>query len=120
MRTIQEIKENVHRKGWTIKQQSIDGLFIVDYKKRRTIIASWGGGWDHVSINDERFTPTWEEMCELKDIFFKEEETCVEYHPAKSEYVNNLKHCLHIWRPIKETLPTPDSILVGIKGLELE
>ena len=59
-------------------------------------------------------------MCEIKEIFFKDEEACVEYHPAKSEYVNNLSHCLHIWRPQKETLPVPDSLLVGIKGLELE
>ncbi len=57
------------------------------------VIASDGGGWEHVSVtpcNTKRKTcPTWEEMCVIKDMFFKPEECVVEYHPAKSEYVSN-------------------------------
>lgn len=34
-----------------------------------------------------------------KDMFFKEDEIVVQYHPAKSEYVNNMPNCLHLWRP---------------------
>ena len=67
--------------------------------------------------------PDWDEMCKLKDMFFEEDECCVQYHPPKSEYVNNIPYCLHIWRPIEEytgKLPVPPSILVGIKGVKLE
>lgn len=67
------------------------------------VIASDGGGWDHVSVtpcNKKRQTcPTWEEMCAIKDMFFEPEEEAVQYHPAKSQYVNHHPYCLHIWRP---------------------
>lgn len=122
MRAIEEIKEICENKGIRIKEQSFDGLFMIDTKHKRTIIASWGGGWEHVSVNDFEVTPTWEYMCELKDIFWGDNECVVQYHPPKSEYVNNLKHCLHLWKPIEKyegKLPIPDSLLVGIKGIEL-
>ncbi len=44
-----------------------------------------------------------------KDMFFKEDEIVVQYHPAKSEYVNNMPNCLHLWRPTNGALPTPPS-----------
>lgn len=121
MRTLQEIADNLKKAGIKKVQIGIDGG-ACQLPSGRTIIWSFGGGWEHVSINDKHTTPTWEDMCELKDIFWSEEETVVQYHPAKSEYVNNLKHCLHLWKPIEEytgKLPIPDSILVGIRGLEL-
>lgn len=65
------------------------------------VIATSGGGWDHVSVNPDHHTrtPTWDEMCEIKDLFFLPEEEVVEYHPKRSEYVNLAQHCLHLWRP---------------------
>lgn len=45
-----------------------------------------------------------------------EDEACVEYHPKKEDYVNNHKHCLHIWKPTNEVLPLPPSILVGFRS----
>lgn len=124
MRTVTDILHITAKKGWKILDHNIDGIAFVLYHKgrKRTVIASWGGGWEHVSINDMKETPTWEEMCELKDIFWKEDESVVQYHPAKSEYVNNLEHCLHLWKPIEKysgALPIPDSLLVGIKGVKL-
>ena len=59
----------------------------------------------------------------INNMFFKGDECCVQYHPPKSEYVNNIPYCLHIWRPIEEysgKLPVPPSIFVGIKGVKLE
>lgn len=124
MRPMSEIKEICKEKGLDIVEESFDGLFArFRSGRKKTVIASWGGGWEHVSINDWVQTPTWEEMCELKEIFFKDEETVVQYHPAKSDYVNNLQHCLHLWRPIEKytgTMPIPDTLLVGIKGLEIK
>ncbi len=81
-----------------------DGIFKVFVNGRSFIVlASNGGGWDHVSVspcNQKRTTcPTWEEMSAIKDMFFEPEEMAVEYHPPKSEYVNNYPYCLHLWRP---------------------
>ncbi len=81
-----------------------NGIFKVFANGRSfKVIASSGGGWDHVSVspfNKKRTVcPTWEEMSAIKDMFFEPEEAVVEYHPPKSEYVNNHPYCLHLWRP---------------------
>lgn len=85
--------------------------------KRRDarFVCSWGGGWDHVSVSFRDRCPVWKEMCEVKDIFFGEDEVCVQYHPKKEEYINNHPYCLHIFRPQNEKLPTPPSWMVGLK-----
>lgn len=86
---------------------------------RGTIIASNGAGWNHVSVAPYKhtITPTWDDMCMIKDICFGDEEWVMQLHPAKSEYVNNMPNCLHLWQPNDgRTIPTPPSILTGIKG----
>lgn len=91
-----------------------NGIFkILIYGIPFICIASNGGGWEHVSVSKtNRKIPTWEEMCKIKDMFFEEDETVVQYHPKKSEYVNRCECCLHLWRPLKEVLPTPPMIYV--------
>ena len=59
-------------------------------------------GYDHVSICPNKRTPSWEEMCAIKDIFFYDEEECYQVFPKKSEYVNIMENCLHIWRDTKK------------------
>lgn len=114
------------RTDFKIISRSFDGgmgLFTKGAMKGMTVIWSYCGGWEHVSIDGKKRMPDWNEMCMLKDMFFKDDECCVQYHPPKSEYVNNIPYCLHIWRPIEEytgKLPVPPSILVGIKGVKLE
>lgn len=98
------------------------GLFIKGPMKRMSVIWSWAGGWDHVSIDGKNRMPTWDEMCELKDMFFDADECCVQYHPAKSEYIDNIPYCLHIWKPIEKysgSLPCPPTALVGMKDVRL-
>lgn len=87
-------------------------------------------GWEHLSVSTPSKTPTWEQMCKMKDLFWNEDEVCVQYHPAKEDYVNNHPHCLHIWRPVaskdfinsptskEDLLPVPPSILVGYRNEE--
>lgn len=63
------------------------------------IIASDGGGWDHVSVSTPRRCPTWDEMAAVKDLFFAPEEAVMQLHPPKSDYINLHPYCLHLWRP---------------------
>lgn len=65
-------------------------------------------------------TPTWAEMCKIKGIFWDDEDCVVQFHPPKSEYVNNHPHVLHLWRATNQLLPQPDSLMVGVKGLSLK
>lgn len=82
------------------------------HNKPAKVVFSWGGGWDHVSVSFSNRCPTWEEMCEIKSMFFHPEEVCVQFHPAESEYVNNHPYCLHIWRSQNEKQPTPPKCYV--------
>lgn len=86
---------------------------------RLQIIASNGEGWEHVSVSivpQKRRplrTPTWGEMCYIKDLFWEEEELVIQYHPQKSEYINCHAYTLHLWKPIGTEIPLPPSIMVG-------
>ena len=86
------------------------GSFVVKHRsgRRFRVMVGDGLGWDHVSASTNTGrTPTWAEMCWLKDLFFDPDETVIQYHPAVSEYVNFHRGCLHLWRPQEEILPMP-------------
>lgn len=84
---------------------------------RIKVIASDGMGWQHVSvsINNSTFTPSWQIMCIVKDLFWEPEDTVIQYHPAASQYINCHPGCLHLWRPLNEKLPIPPMEFVGPK-----
>jgi hypothetical protein len=79
------------------------------------VLASDGEGWDHVSVSCEDRCPTWLEMSMVKDFFWDDDETVIQYHPVKSEHVNYHPYCLHLWKPQGIELPKPPTILVGPK-----
>jgi hypothetical protein len=95
-----------------------NGAFIVSLRHKQDVfvIASEGLGWEHVSVSRRDRCPTWEEMCQIKDLFWDAEDCVVQFHPPASEYVNNHPRCLHLWRQIGSEFPLPNSLLVGIKG----
>lgn len=133
MKDIEEIKKTA---GMKIKKEGRDGfggtVFPVYYKNRKVkvvndidkalhFIFSWGCGYEHLSVSTPVKTPTWEQMCFMKDIFWNDDEVCMQLHPKKEDYVDNMKYCLHIWKPIEKEIPTPPSIMVGFrKGKETE
>lgn len=72
--------------------------------------------WEHVSVSISKTRcPSWEMMCYIKSVFWDPEDLVVQYHPPQSQHVNNHKACLHLWRPLDQTLPLPPSILVGAR-----
>lgn len=76
------------------------------------VIASNGAEWDHVSISHKHKIPSWSTMCELKDLFFHENEVVMQIHPSKEDYINNHNNCLHLWKPINQLIPTPPKYMV--------
>lgn len=64
------------------------------------------GKWEHVSVTcryagkTKTLIPSWEIMCEVKNLFWDMEDVVVQLHPKKSEYVNLHLDCLHLWRPV--------------------
>jgi len=94
----------------TTDADGMNGVFGVG---TLTVIASDGDGWDHVSVSHPTRCPTWREMQRVRECFFKENEWVVQYSPPKSEHVNFMETCLHLWRPQHGHMPTPPKRLVG-------
>jgi len=70
------------------------------------------GGWQHVSVSLAHRCPNWPEMCFVKNLFWNEEETVVQFHPPESTYISNHPYCLHLWRNTKDGHDLPPPILV--------
>lgn len=68
--------------------------------------------WNHVSVNAHGRTPTWEEMCWVKDLFFEEEECVMQFHPPKSKYINKHPNVLHLWHQEGVTFKLPDPRMI--------
>lgn len=93
-----------------------NGVFEVKIDgKTYNVIASNGGGWEHVSVSNEKHIPSWNVMSKIKDLFFNDNETVIQFHPPKSEYVNIYKNCLHLWRNLEEDIKTPPTKFLGAK-----
>lgn len=84
-------------------------------RSRLAVIASDGAGWEHVSVSLRDRTPTWDEMCYVKDLFWSPDECVIQYHPPHEVYRNLHQYCLHLWRPVGITLPMPHPLLVAPK-----
>jgi hypothetical protein len=70
--------------------------------------------WDHVSVSTRKRCPTWDEMCWVKGLFFEDEETVMQLHPPKSEWISDHPTCLHLWRPLRSEIPRPPGVAVGL------
>jgi hypothetical protein len=122
MRTSKAEKYRVTTGFFKTEEGQLYGLFFVPAKLSspplKVMVAPIDkGDWQHVSVSLSNRCPTWEEMSLVKNLFWEEEEVVIQIHPKKSENVSNHPYCLHLWRYVKENLPMPPSIMVGIKEL---
>lgn len=84
-----------------------------DDRKILHIVASIGGGWDHVSISRPERTPTWAEMEQVKRAFFHDHEVAVQYHVPPADHISHHPFCLHLWRPQNRHVPRPPAEYVA-------
>jgi hypothetical protein len=110
------------REGYYASEDSDgqNGRFLFPWRGRDyCAVCSDGMGWQHVSISQigSVLCPRWEIMCEMKDLFFEPEDCVVQFHPPRSDYVNNHESCLHLWQWLGGEFPRPDSIMVGYKDV---
>ena len=116
MRAIEDIM-NCKKIAWThVADDGASGTYYT-HGWTGSIIFSTGAGWEHVSVAPFKrsVTPSWDDMCLIKDIFFKEDESVIQIHPPKNEYVNNMPNCLHLWRWNEGEMILPPSFMVGIR-----
>lgn len=105
MRSIEEIRK---RCKW-IKNHALgcySAEIVISGRSASVVFSFEEDGWEHVSISFyNKKMPSWDDMCELKDIFWEDEEEVIQIHPKKTEYVNMQGNCLHLWRHKKFELP---------------
>ena len=118
MKSLEELKEEKRIGIRTVGADGGNGMFFAPVWIG-TVVWSFSGGWDHVSVAPckRNITPTWDDMCLLKNTFFHEDEAVIQIHPPKSEYVNNLGNCLHLWRK-QDGMELPPSWMTGAKDGE--
>lgn len=109
---MKKLEEILKDNRFQLKSRGFDGVDGFVYSKasgrpRMVVIASWAGGWEHVSVSLKNRCPIWEEMCMVKDIFFREDECVVEFHPPKKEYIDLMPYCLHMWKKVGEKYELP-------------
>jgi len=103
MKSNAEIRRSPLKVSFNVSPDGGDGILQIPGGWMGTVV--WGrneDGMEHVSVSpmDERITPTWDDMCQIKDAFWGDEEEVYQIHPPKSEYVNMVENCLHLWRPV--------------------
>ena len=116
MRDLEEIKRNPRLRNI---DEGMDG-FVADIHLcgwQGSVIFSYEGGWEHVSVRPylKRIIPDYDAMCQLKDMFWNEDEDVIHVFPRKENYVNNVSNCLHLWRCYYKDMVLPPSCFVGVK-----
>lgn len=77
------------------------------------VIASSGGGWDHVSVSTETRCPTWEEMEHIRKLFTKPGEVWLQFGVPEKQHINVHPYCLHWWRHQHRELRMPPAFMVA-------
>ena len=111
---------NPYRQNYLgILGDSYQGKFIIPKnEKQYQVLATTSYGWDHVSISvlttvkgkTKLRMARWEELEEIKMLFYNNDEPVMQIHPTKEEYVNMNEYVLHLWKPNTKELPTPPII----------
>lgn len=71
------------------------------------------GGWEHVSVSCADRCPTWEEMDRVKKLFWRDDETVVQFHPREDVKINTHRFCLHLWKLATTEFVLPPRELIG-------
>jgi hypothetical protein len=100
-----------------------EGAFVVKSHasgKTLRMLASTGGGWDHVSVSYANKIPSWKDMEQVKRMFFEDDEVVMQLHVRPTEHISHHPYTLHLWRPHAATIPLPPDWMVGPRPSEGE
>ena len=78
-------------KSYIVKHRGVKLMYIVGENEN---------SWEHVSVSrDDCKTPTWEQMCKVKETFWNDDEVVLQFHSRKDEGIGKIE-TLHLWRPV--------------------
>src|ERR1044071_6723190 len=91
------VPDSLLPEDWQSHDKSTGGFFafaLPNEKEQLRVIVSIGEGWEHVSVSTNTRCPTWEEMEQMKRIFWYDWEPAFQLHPPVGDYVNCHPYCL--------------------------
>ena len=99
MKSLEEIAKAPRVCVYEMYSDGLAGAYTFTNGTAATLVVTHDGEYDHVSVapTNHRKVPSWDMMCELKDLCFNPEDEAYQIHPPKSEYVNLVENCLHLW-----------------------
>lgn len=110
---------DMERRIYGCEGDNDNGVFVVTsdeaFPAKLRVVATSGGGWDHVSVSLQDRCPTWNEMEQIAKLFFGDWETAMQLHVPPSQHINCHPFCLHWWRPHEGLIPRPPAEMVGPK-----
>jgi hypothetical protein len=128
MRRLEKIKQVLTDKRYPfhVYNEGEDGfhLSFIITDRMYCIVASWGMGWDHVSLHTQRtvivdgeekivtILPLWDDMCIVREIFFHPDEWVMQLHPPIDKNISVHNDTLHLWRPQRKPIPKPPKEMV--------
>jgi len=74
--------------------ESINGLRVIFTADN---LEGDGKTWLHVSLSRKSRIPTYEDMCEVKDVFVGRDRQALQIFVPASKHINIHKYCLHLW-----------------------
>jgi hypothetical protein len=124
MRNLLELN-HLRRSDWELMAHGVvgdahGGCFCVPREGiELKVIASDGGGWDHISISLEDRCPTWDEMECVRKHFALPHEVWLQFGLPPKDHINCHPYCLHWFRPQYREVKLPPPQFVGPQGLRL-
>lgn len=119
MRNLHEI--DAHRRvDWELRAHGVvgdkgNGCFELMHEggAQLWIIASNGGGWDHLSVSLKDRCPTWLEMEAVRKLFTAPGEVWLQFGVPSRDHINLHEYCLHWWRHQHREVRLPPGWMVG-------
>lgn len=102
----------IYRKSEYAGADRSNGALVIPSRKM-TIVFSNGLDWEHVSVSFPDRCPTWAEMDAVKRRFWEDVDTVMQLHVPVADHINCHPYCLHLWRPLKHSIPLPPEICVA-------
>jgi hypothetical protein len=125
MKIDSSIERYRERSGFFRSQTGDDfGLFVIPGPCGTDLKVIFSSGdptigveWQHASVSTRNRCPNWQEMCFVKELLWDPEETVMQLHPPRSQWINNHPFVLHLWKPNNVEIPLPPPITVGHQAI---
>lgn len=69
--------------------------------------------WEHVSVSCIDRCPSWDEMSAIKELFWEDSETVMQFHPMNKQYINLHPFTLHMWKKVGVNSELPPKWLIA-------